>query len=481
VADFAWWSDGWLGRARCLIGGEWIEPDGERIPVVDPYTEQAIGEVTDAGTELTARAVAAAQAAFEPWMETPVHERAAVLERVGELISERGEALAGLITREMGMPVSLAAASQVAMPSSVLAAFAKAARGFAWVRQGDGAELRHVPLGVVAAITPWNMPVHQIIAKLGAALAAGNTVVLKPSELTPFDALAVAELFTEADLPPGVLNVVPGVGIGTGQALVAHPGVAHVSFTGSVAAGRTVATLAAGHLASATLELGGKSPAVLLDDADFARAVPAAVRSGLVNSGQACNATTRLVAPAGRADEVEGLIADTLRTLALGDPKDAATALGPLVSERQRARVCEFVNDARAQGARVVAGDSADVPPAGFFVAPMVFADVPVSARVLREEVFGPVLTVRYHDGDDEAARIANDSDYGLSAEVWSGDPERAARFGRRLRVGQVKINGVRTRERPAVPFGGFKLSGYGRELGQAGLAEMTTVTAVLS
>lgn len=480
MAEPTWWSREWLGTAPCLVGDEWVRPHGEAVAVVDPYTEKAVGEVAEAGPELTARAVAAAGAAARGWAATPPDERAAVLDRAASLLTAHGTGLAHLVTREMGMPAALALASQADLPARVLAAFAEAARRFVWVDHVEGAELRHVPLGVVAAITPWNMPVHQIIAKVGAALAAGDTVVLKPSELTPFDAAVLAELFLAAGLPPGVLNVVTGTGPVTGQALVGDPAVAHVSFTGSVGAGRAVATLAAGHLASATLELGGKSPAVVLPDADLATVVPAVLGSGLVNSGQACNATTRLVVPAAHAAEVEDRLAAALRAVVPGDPREPATTLGPLVSDRQRVRVRAFVEDAEAHGARRVGGDT-ELPATGFFVAPRVFADVPDAARVLREEVFGPVLVVLPYRDEADAARIAGDTDYGLSAEVWSADPERARAFGRRLRVGQVKVNGVRARERPAVPFGGFGQSGFGRELGPTGLAEMTTVTAVMS
>ncbi|SDH29078.1 aldehyde dehydrogenase (NAD+)/betaine-aldehyde dehydrogenase [Sinosporangium album] len=475
--------DGWLGRAPCLIDGERIEPAGALTAavtaVVDPYTGQTVGDVADAGPELVGHAVHAARRAAPAWAATPASERARVLERAAALLLDRGPSLARLVTREMGMPVTLAEATQGELPARVLASFAEATRRFGWVEDADGAELRHVPLGVVAAITPWNMPVYQIVAKVGAALAAGNTVVLKPSELTPFDAVVLVGLFGDAGLPPGALNLVQG-GAATGACLVNRPEVAHVSFTGGVAAGKAVASAAGARLASVTLELGGKSPAVLLPDADLAHAVPAVLRSALVNSGQACNATTRLVVPAARAGEIEELLAAALAQVAPGDPRRRDVNFGPLVSGRQRARVRAFIADALACGARPVEHEDIDVPRCGFFVAPRVFTDVPEEAKVLREEVFGPVVVVQTYTDEAEALKVAGDTDYGLSAEVWSADTERAAAFGRALRVGQVKVNGVRTRERPAVPFGGFGLSGFGRELGRAGIAELTAVTAVL-
>lgn len=474
------WDDEWLGRAPCLVGGCWVVPEGTPLPVTDPYRVVAIGEVADAGTEATRHAVGAAEDALHDWSNTASEERAELLERVADRIDQHGTALARLVSREMGMPIRLAQASQADLPATVLRSYAAALRDFTWVESTPGSDLVRVPLGVVAAITPWNMPVHQQIAKIGAALAAGNTVVLKPSELTPFDASAVAGLFAEAGCPPGVLNVLTGTGAETGEALVGDPRVAHVSFTGSVGAGRRVAQIAAENLASTTLELGGKSPAVILPDAELSTVVPAAVGSGLINSGQACNATTRLIYPEKKSEEVERLVAATLENTVLGDPTDPTTALGPLVSPGQRERVIDYIGAAERGGARRVGGSRSHLPATGHFVEPVAFADVREDDRLAREEVFGPVIALQSYSDTEDAVRIANAADYGLSAEVWSADHEHAATFARRLRVGQVKINGVRTRERPDVPFGGFKQSGYGRELGPVGLAEMTTVTAVM-
>ncbi|WP_432845412.1 aldehyde dehydrogenase family protein [Amycolatopsis sp. CA-161197] len=468
----------WLGRAACLVGGEWRTPDGPAIPVVDPYTEQPIGETAEAGPSLTAEAVTAADAALPEWERTGPADRADLLDRLADLLEARAGELAALITREMGMPATLAAASQGDLPPRVLRAFATATRAFGWTEKIDGAQLHRVPLGVVGAITPWNMPAHQIIAKVGAALAAGNTVVLKPSEATPFDANLIAAAALEAGFPPGVFSVVQGTGPVTGEALVADPRVSHVSFTGSVPAGQAVAALAAGHTASTTLELGGKSAAVLLPDADLARAVPAAVKSGLVNSGQACNATTRIVVPRSALADVEALVIDALDAVVAGDPRDPVTTFGPLASARQRERVRHLLDTAGDD--RAVTPPLQLLPSHGFFVGPRVYFGLDARHPLVRQEVFGPVLVVQPYTDEADATAVANDSDFGLSAEVWSADPDRAESFARTLRVGQVKINGVRTRERLGVPFGGRKNSGYGRELGAEGIADLTAVQAVL-
>jgi aldehyde dehydrogenase (NAD+) len=336
---------------------------------------------------------------------------------------------------------------------------------------------------VAAAITPWNMPVYQIVVKLSAALAAGCTVVLKASELTPFDAMHLVGLFESAGCPAGVLNLVTGTGPVTGRPLVADHRVRHVSFTGSVRAGRQVAALAAANVARCTLELGGKSPSVILPDADLAPAVRSALASGLVNSGQACNAPARMLVPEAAIDDVGEILVSEVRQIAVGDPRDESTRMGPLASARQRELVLGYVRSAVADGGRLLAGTGAPsaVSDTGFFVDPTVIAGLPRDARAAREEIFGPVLVVLPYRDEDDAAALANGTDYGLSAEVYSADPGHAERFAGRVHCGQVKINGVRTRDRSSVPFGGTKLSGYGRELGALGLAELTDVTAVMS
>ncbi|WAL49279.1 aldehyde dehydrogenase family protein [Rhodococcus pyridinivorans] len=470
-------------RARCLIDGEWLTPTGPVVHVVDPFTEMMIGEVADAGAELVDTAVRSAESAHHHWCRTDVDERAQVLDRAADLLERDGEAIAALVSREMGMPISLARVTQAQLPASVMRATARSARTFGWTQDIDGATLLRRGSGVVGAITPWNMPVHQIVAKAAAAIAAGSTVVLKASEMTPYDAEALAGLFLEAGLPPGVFNVVTGVGPTTGAALAGHHALAHMSFTGSVTAGRAVAELAGRGLTRCTLELGGKSPAVILPDADLGAAVPGAIASGLVNSGQACNATTRLLVPRSMAGEIADRVRAAVAEHTPGDPSDQHTRQGPLVSARQRDRVLEYITDAVDSGGELLTGSGKpyDGLPTGFFVEPTVIAGLDENARAVREEIFGPVIVVQTYTDLDDAVRIANDSAYGLSAEVWSEDTDGARAVAARLDVGQVKINGVRTRNRPAVPFGGVKNSGYGRELGTLGIEEFTDVTAVMA
>lgn len=467
----------------CLVAGEDVVPAGAGLPVIDPATETEVARVAEAGPALVADAVAHAAGAAAQWRTVPVEERAALLERVADLLLRDADLVAGLVTRQMGMPRTLARVTQAELPASVLRATAELARGFGWREPVPGAMLHRWGAGVVGAVTPWNMPVHQIVAKAAAAVAAGCSMVLKPSEQTPLDAVHLARLFLEAGAPPGLLDVVTGTGPVTGAALVSHPALARVSFTGSVRAGREVAARAGANLVRCALELGGKSPGIVLPEADLTRAVPALVRSGLVNSGQACNATTRLLVPAARFDDVVDLLRDAVGALRLGDPTDAATDLGPLVTRAHRESVRARLAGALADGAQVLAGSPTPVEGMGWFQAPVVLGGLGRDAAAVREEIFGPVLAVLPYEeraDDAELLALAHDTDYGLSAEVW-GEPEHAAAVAARLRVGQVKINGVRTRERPCVPFGGVGASGYGRELGTMGIEEMTEVTAVMA
>lgn len=465
-----------------IIGDDEVHST-ERVEVIDPYRGDVVGTVECADADAVSAAVSAAAVAARAWADTAVAERAATLRRTAALIEDPQRGLAATVTREMGMPTMLAAATQQVMPATVLRAMADAAGTFEWEKPIDGATLRHVPVGVVAAITPWNMPVHQIVAKISAAFAAGCAVVLKPSELTPFDALDVRRCFVDAGLPPGLFAVVNGAGAQTGSLLTSHPGLGHVSFTGSVDAGRAVARSAAANLVRATLELGGKSPAVVLPDADLAAVIPRVVASGLVNSGQACNATTRLVLPRRHQDEIERLLVDAASASVLGDPADPSTTMGPLASRLQTDRVLDHIEKARADGGHLLTGTghARRIGPSDGFIEPTIITELGPAARAVREEIFGPVLVTQFYDTVDEAVEIANDCDYGLSAEVWSADTDAARDVAAALEVGQIKINGVRTRERPSVPFGGMKLSGYGRELGATGLAEFTEIQAVMA
>ncbi|MCX5046367.1 aldehyde dehydrogenase family protein [Aldersonia sp. NBC_00410] len=470
-----------LGSPAALIDGRVVEA-GDEIPVRNPFSDNVIGVTHQATAETVDEAVIAARSGFRAWSAVDVTDRAALLRRTAELLEERGPSIADTVTAEMGMPTTLAVATQQVMPAAVLRSMSAAAERFPWREQIDGATLQRVSAGVVAAITPWNMPVHQIVAKVAAALAAGCSVVLKPAEATPFDAALIRQCFVDAGLPPAAFNIVNGTGPVTGTALAGHPGVAHVSFTGSVGAGKSVAAAAAGSLTRTTLELGGKSPAVVLPDADFERVLPRVLASGLVNTGQACNATTRILAPRAATFTVEAALAQALSGIVVGDPTESSTTHGPLASRRQTERVLEHAALARATG-RVVAGTGEQLSIGGSrcFVEPLIVTDLGPDSRTVREEIFGPVLVVQYYDSVAEAIELANDCDYGLSAEVWSASSQHATEVAGLLDVGQVKVNGVKTRERPGVPFGGVKNSGYGRELGATGLAEFTEIKAVMA
>jgi len=469
-------------EAVSLIDGEPSTTPGRRIPVTNAYTLETLGEVVEAGETVVDHAVSAARAAFGEWSAREVTERAEILRAAADVVAERGERIAELVTAEMGMPITLSRVSQGQLPAAVLRTAADRATEFAWHQDIEGATLHRRPSGVVAAISPWNMPAYQTVAKVAGALVAGCTVIVKPSEQTPFDGQLLVQLLHDGGVPAGAVQLVQGSGSVTGSALSRHPGVNHVSFTGSVEAGRAVAALAAGSLARCTLELGGKSPAIVLPAADLEKVIPAVLASGLVNSGQACNATTRLVVPAARLGEIEELIRVHVSGFTMGDPFDEATRMGPVSSVRHGARVIGFIERAQAAGGRFLSGRAArdEGYGPGFFVAPTVIADLDARAEAAQEEIFGPVLVTQPYRDIDDAVRIAGDTRFGLSAEVW-GPADEAVAVAGRLHVGQVKINGVRTRERPGVPFGGVGESGYGRELGALGIEEFTYVTAVMA
>jgi acyl-CoA reductase-like NAD-dependent aldehyde dehydrogenase len=470
-------------RDELFVGGEWRPlPTERRIEVEDPSTEEVLGSVPDVGPDGVATAVAAARQAFDDWSTRPATERASALDRLADLVQEAAPELGAIVAREVGMPLAQAVEIQARLPVDVLRCAAEEIRRHPQLERLARAQIHYEAAGVVAAITPWNFPLHQIAAKVGPALAAGCTVVLKPSELAPFNALHLAELIDRAGLPPGVFNLVTGDGPRTGEALAAHPGVDVVSLTGSVRAGRRVAELAGAGLKRVALELGGKSPSIVLDDADLETAVRYDVQRGFLNAGQACNACTRVIVPAGRLAEAEAIAADEAEKLCVGPALDPASTMGPLISAAQRQRVLGYIRDGLASGARLVTGGPE--PPAGLerghFVRPTVFSDVDPGSRIAREEIFGPVLCLFGHQGDEDALALANDTDFGLAAEVWTDDRDRAQHAARRLRAGQVKLNGVRTRDALAAPFGGFKQSGLGRELGRWGLEEFLEVKAVL-
>jgi acyl-CoA reductase-like NAD-dependent aldehyde dehydrogenase len=417
-------------------------------------------------------AVAAAVAALPRWSGVPPLERAEHLRRIADELESRQEHLARLIALELGMPLEQCLRIQVPLGVGDLRAAAAGVAGIAWEERVGNSVVHRVPVGVVAAITPWNYPLHQITAKVGAALAAGCTVVVKPSELTPLSAYALAEIVHDLALPAGVVNVVPGLGAVVGEALVRHPDVDIVSFTGSTRAGRRISALAAESLTPVTMELGGKSAAIVLDDADLGTAIETTLAKGFQNCGQTCNALTRILVPVGRLHEAEAVAASTAASYVVGGAFEPGVSLGPVISETQRAQVVRYIESGVAEGATLVVGGPegyGDRGP-GHFVRPTVFSGVTPSMTIAREEIFGPVICILGYTDEDDAVRIANDSDYGLSGAVWSRDQARAVAVARRIRTGQVSINGGPYNG--AAPFGGFKHSGHGREGGRFGIEE---------
>jgi aldehyde dehydrogenase (NAD+) len=463
------------------IGGSWRPSAGElAIDVLNPATEQLIDQVPAGDAADADEAVTAARAAFGSWSATSPAERAAHLEAARALLEQRADSVAAIISADMGAPLNFARKVQVGTPLAVLASYVDllASYNFGGDRVGNSLIVRE-PAGVVGAITPWNYPLHQIVAKVAAALAAGCTVVLKPSEVAPLAAYELAGIFHETGLPAGVFNLVSGTGPVTGTAIAAHPGIDAVSFTGSVAAGQRVAEAAAATVKRVTLELGGKSANVILPDADLATAVKVGVARAFANSGQTCNALTRMLVHRDVYDEAVGHAAKNAERYLTGDPLAAGTRLGPLVSGAQRDRVRSYIEQGLAEGARLATGGPkapADLD-RGYFVLPTVFADVLPDMTIAQEEIFGPVLSVLSYSCEEEAVEIANGTRYGLAAGVWSADQDHAVSVARKLRAGQVEVNGGAFNV--AAPFGGFGQSGYGRELGVPGLEEFLEVKAL--
>ncbi|HZO78553.1 MAG TPA: aldehyde dehydrogenase family protein [Solirubrobacteraceae bacterium] len=467
-------------RDKLYIGGQWVSPAGAgKIEVVNPTTEEPLGSVPEGSAQDVERAVQAARDAFPTWSQTPVQRRAESLQAIADGIGERMDQIAALIAHEVGMPVKLARMIQAGLPRTDFASMPQVMEQTLWEEEVGNSLLVREPIGVVGAITPWNYPLHQLAAKVAPALAAGCTVVVKPSEVAPLTAFVLAEIIADAGLPAGAFNLVTGYGPVAGEALAAHPGVDMISFTGSTRAGRRVSELAAATVKKVALELGGKSPNVILEDADLEQAVPDGVSKCFLNSGQTCSALTRMLVPRGRLAEAERIAAAAAQRFTPGDPLTPETRLGPVVSETQLERVRGYIRKGLEEGAKLVTG-GADLPEGidhGYFVQPTVFSEVNPEMTIAREEIFGPVLVLMPYEDEEDAVRIANSSDYGLAGGVWSGDEERAKGVARRLRTGQVEVNGGAFN--PLAPFGGYKQSGHGRELGRFGLEEFLTVKAL--
>ncbi|MCU1355148.1 MAG: aldehyde dehydrogenase [Acidimicrobiales bacterium] len=462
---------------KLYIDGEWVQPDGTgSIEVINATTEQPMGHIPEGSAADVDKAVAAAKSAFDGWAATNPSDRAKYVQALSEGIGARNQEIAETITGEVGMPLFLSQLIQAGLPKAVAATYPAIVEAFPWEEEVGNSLVVQEPVGVVGCITPWNYPLHQIVAKVAPALAAGCTVVLKPSEVAPLNAFILAEIIDEIGLPAGVFNLVSGTGPVVGEAIASHPDVDMVSFTGSTRAGKRVAELGAATVKRVALELGGKSANILLPDLDGAeleKAARAAVQSAYLNSGQTCTAFTRLLVPAAKHDQIVDVLRDEVESVyTLGDPAVGEGRLGPLISAAQRDRVRGFIEKGIEEGATLVTGgaEQPDGLDTGYFVKPTVFAGVRNDMTIAQEEIFGPVLSVIAYDDVDDAVAIANDSPYGLSGGVWGADKESAKAVARRIRTGQLEINGGSFNA--LAPFGGYKQSGNGRELGKYGLEE---------
>ncbi|NMO17796.1 aldehyde dehydrogenase family protein [Pyxidicoccus fallax] len=467
-------------HTRFYIGGRWVDPAGTgTIEVINAATEEVMGCVPAGTPEDVDRAVVAARAAFDGWAATPLQTRVDLCGAIARKLQERQQEIAVLISQELGTPIKVSMMVQAGLPAITFGSMEHLVEQLPWEQRIGNSLVVREPVGVVGAITPWNYPLHQIAAKVAPAMLAGCTVVVKPSEVAPLNAFLLARIMEEVGVPAGVFNLVTGYGPVAGEALAAHPDVDMVSFTGSTGAGRRVSEVAAATVKRVSLELGGKSANVILDDADLQQAVVDGLKKCYLNSGQTCSALTRMLVPRDKLGVVEAIAAAAVPHFKPGDPLDPGTVLGPLVSDAQRARVRGYISRGLEEGARLVCGGAR--PPEGlergYYVAPTIFSDVTPAMTIAREEIFGPVLAIMPYDSEDDAVRIANDTMYGLAGGVWSADPERALRVARRLRTGQVELNGAAFN--PLAPFGGYKQSGHGRELGPYGVLEFTQVKAV--
>jgi acyl-CoA reductase-like NAD-dependent aldehyde dehydrogenase len=474
-----------LNYDELFIGGRWQSPSTtQRLSVISPHTEEPIGETPQAAPEDVDKAVAAARKAFDdgPWPRLTVGERMEKIEKLAAVYAGEADEMADLITAEMGSPRSFSRLGQASGALAQMHLNIATAREFPWVERRKGlfgeVHLRRAPVGVVGAIVPWNVPQFLIMPKMIPALIAGCTVVVKPAPETPLDAMWLAEMLDELDLPEGVVSIIPG-GRATGESLVRHPGVDKISFTGSSATGRHIAALCGAQLKRVSLELGGKSAAIVLDDADIANTVKHLKMASLMNNGQACVAQTRILVSEKRHDALVDALAEMMSGLQVGDPADEATDVGPLVAQRQQQRVHGYIQAGLDEGARIVLGGTDKPHERGWYVRPTLFADATNEMKIAREEIFGPVLTVLKYSDEADAVRIANDSEYGLAGSVWTSDVAHGLEIAAEIRAGTYGIN-MYTLDTTA-PFGGFKQSGIGREFGAEGLSEYVELQSTVS